>query len=195
MKFLIISGNPKKEGLTRTMTDQIIHGAKDGGADVEEVSVYGMSYCRSCNGGQGGCLGDEHQCVFGKDGFTDAQEKVRGADAVALISPVYWEEVSEGLKSFIDRFRRCESSGIFNQRQAALTGKPMLLIASAGGSGMDMLEPLMQMERFAHHTGARVFDEIGVNRWNQSYKGTAIYEAAKAMSAGVRVGDTRPYKS
>ena len=49
--------------------------------------------------------------MFGKDGFTDAQEKIREADAVAFISPVYWEEVSEGLKSFMDRFRRCESSG------------------------------------------------------------------------------------
>ncbi|MBQ3457833.1 MAG: flavodoxin family protein, partial [Synergistaceae bacterium] len=37
---------------------------------------------------------------------TDAQEKIREADAVAFISPVYWEEVSEGLKSFMDRFRR-----------------------------------------------------------------------------------------
>lgn len=100
---------------------------------------------------------------------------------MAFISPVYWEEVSEPLKNFLDRFRRSESSGIFNQRQAALTGKPVLLVASAGGSGMDMLEPLMQMERFARHTGARMFDEIGVNRRNAAYKETAVYEAARAM--------------
>ena len=188
MKFVIVSGNPKKDGLTRNMTDLIIRGAKDGGAEACEVNVYGMSYCRSCNGGAGKCL-SESKCVFGNDGFSEVQEKIREGDAVAFISPVYWEEVSEGLKSFMDRFRRCESSGIFNQRQAALTGKPVLLIASAGGSGMDMLEPLMQMERFAHHTGARVFDEIGINRWNQSYKAEAIYQAAKAMAEGVKVGD------
>ena len=123
MKFVVVSGNPKKDGLTKRMTDEIIRGVKDGGADACEVSAYGMSYCRSCNGGAGQCLGDSHRCVFGKDGFTDAQEKIREADAVAFITPVYWEEVSEGLKSFMDRFRRCESSGIFNQRQAALTGK------------------------------------------------------------------------
>lgn len=193
MKFVIISGNPKKDGLTRSMTDLIIKGAADGGAEVEEINVYGMSYCRSCSGGQGKCL-SENQCIFGKDGFSDAQEKIKTADAVAVISPVYWEEVSEGLKSFLDRFRRCESSGIFNQRQAALTGKPVLLIASAGGSGMDMLTPLVELERFAHHTGARVFDEIGINRWNQSYKGDTIYKAAKAMAEGHTVGETIPYK-
>ena len=195
MKFVVVSGNPKKNGLTKRMTDEIIRGVKDGGADACEVSAYGMSYCRSCNGGTGQCLGDSHMCVFGKDGFTDAQEKIREADAVAFISPVYWEEVSEGLKSFMDRFRRCESSGIFNQRQAALTGKPVLLVASAGGSGLDMIEPLKEMERFVHHTGGMVFDAIGINRWNQAYKGKAIYEAAKAIAEGVKVGETREYSS
>ena len=195
MKFVVVSGNPKKNGLTKRMTDEIIRGVKDGGADACEVSAYGMSYCRSCNGGTGQCLGDSHMCVFGKDGFTDAQEKIREADAVAFISPVYWEEVSEGLKSFMDRFRRCESSGIFNQRKAALTGKPVLIVASAGGSGLDMIEPLKEMERFVHHTGGMVFDAIGINRWNQAYKGKAIYEAAKAIAEGVKVGETREYSS
>ena len=195
MKFVVVSGNPKKDGLTKRMTDEIIRGVKDGGADACEVSAYGMSYCRSCNGGAGQCLGDSHRCVFGKDGFTDAQEKIREADAVAFISPVYWEEVSESLKSFMDRFRRCESSGIFNQRKAALTGKPVLLVASAGGSGLDMIEPLKEMERFVHHMGGMVFDAIGINRWNQAYKGKAIYEAAKAIAEGVKVGETREYSS
>lgn len=194
MKFVIVSGNPKKDGLTRRMTDEIIRGAKDGGADVEEINVCNQERCRMCNGGAGKCLSDEHACVFGKDGFNEAQGKIKEADAVAFISPVYWEEVSEGLKSFMDRFRRCESSGIFNQRQAALTGKPVLLVASAGGSGMDMIEPLKEMERFVHHTSGRVFDAIGINRWNQSYKGRAIYEAAKAMAEGHTVGETIPYE-
>ena len=193
MKFVVVSGNPKKDGLTRRMTDEIIRGAKDGGADTCEVSAYDMSYCRSCNGGAGQCLEDNHKCVFGKDGFDYAQETIRNADAVAFISPVYWEEVSEGLKSFMDRFRRCEASGIFNHRKAALTGKPVLLIASAGGSGLDMIEPLKEMERFVHHTGGMVFDAIGINRWNQAYKGRTIYEAARAIAEGVKVGETIEY--
>lgn len=194
MRFVIVSGNPKKDGLTRSMADEIARGARDGGAEVEEVDVCGLDRCHMCNGGAGKCLSDEHVCVFGKDGFGEVQEKIRQADAVAFVSPVYWEEVSEGLKSFMDRFRRCESSMFFAPRKAALTGKPMLLVASAGGSGMDMLEPLMQMDRFAHHTGAKVFDEIGINRWNQRYKGRAIYEAARAMASGVEVGATVPYE-
>ena len=192
MKYVVISGNPKKDGLTKRMTDEIVRGATDGDAEVEVINVCQMKNCRMCNGGQGKCL-SEYKCVFGNDGFNEAQEKIKNADAVAFISPVYWEEVSEGLKSFLDRFRRCESSSFFQPRAAALTGKPVLLVASAGGSGMDMLEPLKQLERFAYHTGARVFDEIGINRWNQAYKGKAIYEAAKAMAEGVKVGDTREY--
>jgi len=34
-----------------------------------------------------------------------------------------------------------------------------------------------------------------INRWNQAYKGKAIYEAAKAMAEGVKVGETREYSS
>ena len=190
MKYVIVSGNPKKDGLTNNMTDEIVRGAVDGGAEVEIINVCQMKGCHSCK--EGKCL-TEHRCVFGNDGFSEAQDKIRNADAVAFISPVYWEEVSEVMKSFLDRFRRCESSTFFQPRNAALTNKPVLLIASAGGSGMDMLEPLKQLERFAHHTGARVFDEIGINRWNQAYKGKAIYEAAKAMTEGVKVGETVTY--
>ena len=190
MKFVIISGNPKKEGLTHNMTMQIFHGAEAGGAEVEIVNVCGMTYCRSCNGGAGKCI-TEHRCIFGSDGFSAAQDKIRSADALAFISPVYWEEVSEGLKSFLDRLRRCESSTFFAPRSdAALAGKSLLIAACAGGSGMDMLTPLRQLERFAHHTGSVVFDAIGINRWNQSYKGEALYMAAKLIAEGVKPGDT-----
>ena len=182
VKFVIVSGNPKKDGLTFNMTQKIFQGAKDAGADVEILNVYGMSYCRSCNGGAGQCVGEKHRCVFGNDGFNEAQVKIRACDAAAFISPVYWEEVSEGLKSFLDRLRRCESSPFFAPRDdAALKNKPVLLVACAGGSGKDMLEPLMQLERFSQHMGANVFDEIAINRWNSAYKARTIYDAAKSM--------------
>lgn len=74
MKFLVVSGNPKKDGLTRKMTDAILRGARDGGTEAEEISVCGMGACRCCNGGARNCL-SEQKCVFGGDGFSDAQER------------------------------------------------------------------------------------------------------------------------
>jgi len=46
------------------------------------------------------------------------------------------------------------------------------------------------MDRFCRHTGAAIFDYIGINRWNNDYKKKAVFEAAKAMAVGRKNGDT-----
>ena len=65
--------------------------------------------------------------------------------------------------------------------KGAIAGKPVLLIASPGGSGNGLISCLDQMERLCHHLHANIFDYIGVNRWNRDYKLVAISEAAAAM--------------
>ena len=189
MKFVIFSGNPKSTGLCRSVTDEIIRGAHDGGAEVAEISMKGMTACRACGDGRGTCA-SEKTCAFGDDGFAAAQEAAKEADAVVLVTPVYWAEVAERLKSFLDRFRRCESSVGFETRKGVIAGKPVLLVASAGGSGRGSLTALEQMERFCDHTGASIFDRISVNRWNSDYKREAAYAAAKALAGGRRPGET-----
>jgi hypothetical protein len=87
----------------------------------------------------------------------------------------------------MDRLRRCEfATGGFD---GALKGKQTLLAAVPGGSGNGLLTCLQQMERFCQHTGAVIFDFIGVNRWNRNYKRVAAYEAAKMMAQGIKNGD------
>lgn len=184
MKFLIITGNPKTEGLCKSVTDEIVRGAREGGAETEIVSVENFGRCRVCGDGWGTCRND-HYCSYGDDGFTGAQEKIRAADALCIITPVYWGEAAEGLKCFLDRLRRCEFGQV-----GALSGKQVLLAASPGGSGNGLLSCLEQLDRFCRHTGAVIFDYIGVNRWNSDYKRAAAYEAAKAMACGRKAGTT-----
>jgi multimeric flavodoxin WrbA len=184
MKYLIVSGNPKKDGLCYSVTDAVFRGAKDGGADVEILGVGKLDRCHVCADGWGSCR-EKHRCVFGSDGFDAAQAKIKEFDQFCFITPVYWEEMAEGLKGFFDRLRRCEfgQSGI-------LSGKQVLITASPGGSGNGLLACLGQMDRFCRHTGAVIFDYIGVNRWNHDYKKNAAYSAAKAMAEGRRAGET-----
>ena len=184
MKYLIISGNPKKDGLCHLVMNEIIRGAADGGAKTEILKTDGIERCRCCGDGWGPC-GEHHKCEYGDDGFGKAQETIRGADMLCMITPVYWGEVAEGLKSFMDRARRCE----FRQG-GVLSGKQVLLVASPGGSGNGMLTCLEQMDRFCRHTGAVIFDCIGVNRWNSDYKRQAAYFAARAMAEGRKAGET-----
>jgi len=173
------------------MMDAAIQGAKDGGAEVIEVSMTNIIRCQICGDGWGTC-GKGGDCAFGSDGFTEAQALVRSADAVALITPVYWHECDEGLKAFMDRLRRCENFLRKGPGEGALAGKPTLLVASPGGSGNGAVSCLAQMERFCQHTSAQVFDLIVVNRWNSDYKRITIYEAARAIAGGRKHGETVP---
>jgi multimeric flavodoxin WrbA len=143
-----------------------------------------MERCHVCGDGWGTCR-DQHKCAFEYDGFGEAQAQIREADQLCFITPVYWGEMSEGLKCFFDRLRRNE----FGQK-GILSGKQILLVASAGGTGNGILTCLEQMDRFCRHTGAVTYDLIGVNRWNRDYKKQAAYAAARAMAEGRRAGDS-----
>jgi multimeric flavodoxin WrbA len=184
MKYLIISGNPKKDGLCDSALKEAVRGAADGGADVEVVTVEKLERCHVCGDGWGVCW-DQNRCAFGGDGFDEIHEKVKKADQLCVITPVYWWEMAESVKCFIDRLRRCE----FGQN-GALAGKQVLLVDSAGGTGNGGIGCLEQMERFCKHTALNVFDAIYVNRWNNDYKKAAIYAAARAMSEGRKAGET-----
>jgi len=193
MKYLIISGSPKKDGLCHTITEAVRKGAEAGSAQAEILDIMNIGRCHICGGGWGSCRA-ENKCAHGEDGFSAAQEAVHAADALCLITPVYWGEVTESIKCFFDRLRRCEFSisaaAKTTDRKAALAGKQVLLIASPGGSGNGMLTCLEQMDRFCRHTGAVIFDYIGINRWNCDYKKQAVFSAAKAMAEGRKNGDT-----
>jgi multimeric flavodoxin WrbA len=182
MKVLILSGNPKTEGLCQSVIEQVKAGAAEGGAQVEEIRLSDMTIgrCHVCGNGWGTCR-STHICAFGDDGFDEVVERIREADAVVLATPVYWGETAESLKSFIDRFRRCQ----FGQ-EGVLSGKQVLLVASPGGSG----NGLEQLDRFCRHTGAIIFDYIGINRWNSDYKRIAARSAAKALAGGRKNGET-----
>ncbi|GHU12442.1 flavodoxin family protein [Spirochaetia bacterium] len=193
MSYLIISGSPKKGGLCHTITEEVRRGAVDGGEQVEILTVEKLERCHVCGTGWGSCR-ENHVCAFGDDGFTAAQNAVRAAGQLCFITPVYWSEMAESLKCFFDRLRRCEFDMPWQPRPegqpASLSGKQVLLIASPGGSGNGMISCLDQMDRFCRHTGAVIFDYIGINRWNNDYKRQAVYAAAKAMAGGRKAGET-----
>ena len=184
MKFLILSGNQKTDGLCKSVETEIARGAKDGGAEVSTLNVEKLDRCRICGTGWGICR-EQHRCAFGADGFDDAVEVVRAADAVCIITPTYWGETAEGLKCFIDRFRRCNFGP-----NGALSGKQVMLVASPGGTGNGMISCLDQLDRFCRHTGAAIFDYIGINRWNSDYKKECAYKAALAITNGRKNGET-----
>lgn len=188
MKVIIVSGTPKTEGLCCSCIDAAKEGVMQAGAECEVVSLadFELDRCRLCGDGWGTCR-SEHYCEFGSDGFDEIQKKLAEADAIILDTPVYWGEMTELMKAFFDRFRRCEA---FKGDAGAIAGKSVLLIASAGGSGNGIVSCLDQMDRLSKHLHAKIYDYIGVNRWNKVYKMAAIKEAALAMTKSVQAAKT-----
>lgn len=175
MKMLIISGTPKNDGLCASL----VTAAKEaGGADCALVSLSKLKIegCRTCGDGWGSCL-NSHTCVI-RDDFNSLKNSLAEYDCFVFITPVYWGEVSEQMKHFLDRLRRCEA---VRHDENVLKGKKCLLVASAGGSGGGILTCLEQMQRAVSPMGAGVFDYIGVNRWNSEYKREALIKAVRCM--------------
>ena len=189
MKFLIISGNPKSDGLCAKITSEVERGARDGGAEVEIIIPRGLDNCHVCGDGWGECR-KTRRCVYGTDGFNELRGLVENADALCFVSPVYCAETSELMKCFTDRLRRCLAPFPFmGEAGKGLAGKQTLLVVSAGGSGNGLITALEQLDRFCQHTAAPVFDRIMQNRWNADYVQQAAYSAAKAIAEGRKLGD------
>ena len=194
MKLLIISGTPKTDGLTYSFVEKAKETAKDLKIESEVINVSKMNItkCKMCDDGWGVCF-YEHYCIFGeKDGFNDLQKKVQNADAFIYITPVYWGEMSEELKLFVDKLRRCQATKQWDSREEEVSyhkGKPSILVAAAGGGGGGCPSAFLHMERAIEAMGgdgwpkehAGLFDFIAINRWNKEYKLEAFKSAIIAL--------------
>ena len=194
--ILIISGSPKKDGICYSLVKTAEETVKEQNAKVKVLNLkeLALNKCQMCGNGWGICF-SEHHCMYDTDGFNEIQEDFDKAKGFVFISPVYWGEVSEDLKNFLDKLRRCQATKQWNKDEkevSFLKGKPSILVASAGGGGGGILTALSQMERMVTHCGGDlhgdypretcgITDFIGVNRWNQDYKREALVSSVKRL--------------
>jgi multimeric flavodoxin WrbA len=178
MNVLVISSSPNSNGLTAACAAAAVEGVRLAGGQADEVRLNDLhvGMCQAGGNGWGTCLSD-HECQV-EDDFQALHARVLHADACVLVTPVYWGEMSESAKALADRLRRCEASRGDN---SGLSGKPVIAVAAAGGSGNGMITCLLSMERWIDHVRARKFDLIPVNRWSREYKLAAIRAAAETM--------------
>lgn len=181
MHVLVIQSSPNVDGLTAACADAAITGigAAGGTSDNVRLNDLDLSACRQCGNGWGGCL-SQHICDGISDDFQDLHERVRQADGLALVTPVYWGDLSESMKAFTDRLRRCEAT---LRDESHLAGKPVLLVAAAGGGGGGMMSCLTNMERWTQHVRALPFDMIGIKRITRAHKLATIRAAGEAMAS------------
>lgn len=182
MNIMIVSASPNKDGLTAACANAAAEGVQQAGGQAQPVCLNDLriGMCKACDNGWGTCR-TLHQCQV-LDDFQGLHERIVKADALILVSPVYWGDLSESAKAFTDRLRRCEASA---GEQSRLSGKPVIMVAAAGGRGGGMITCLQSLERWIQHVRAVVFDLIPVNRWSRAYKLETIRSAAQALAGGV----------
>ena len=178
MAVVGLNASPNQDGLTATMLKRALEGAAQAGATTEVVHMKALDLeaCRQCDDGWGLCR-REGKCVIDDD-FQSLREKLHAADAIVISNPVYFGEMSEVAKCFLDRLRRCEVAG---PGESPLAGKFALGIAAAGGSGGGIVSCQQALERYIGHLKMRVFDLIAVTRLSRSYKLDTALAAGKAL--------------
>ena len=134
-----------------------------------------MDHCQACGRGWGNCKTDG-SCVQ-QDDFRGIYEKLCTADAVVFVTAVYWHDLTEQMKAFTDRLRRCETA-----HNGFLKGKRCILTACAGGSGRGAIECLHNLEEMMNQMQLMTCDRIPVGQYNRSYMLTALEAAGKRLT-------------
>jgi hypothetical protein len=100
-KILAIYGSPRRKGNTATLLKKAVEGARDAGADVEEIVLRDLklSPCLEIYG----CL-QAGECAI-KDDFQKVRDKILDAQGLILASPVFFYAVSSHTKILMDRFQ------------------------------------------------------------------------------------------
>ncbi|MDD3333979.1 MAG: flavodoxin family protein [Eubacteriales bacterium] len=101
MKIVLLTGSAHKNGTTAALANQFVKGASEAGHtvfrfDAAFQKVHPCIGCEKCHNEQAGC-------AF-KDDMELLNPQLLAADAVVLVSPIYYYDINAQLKTVIDRF-------------------------------------------------------------------------------------------
>ncbi len=181
MSVLIIWASPNEDGLTAAAKDQVMKGISATGAQAEVLNINKseIQRCLICGDGWGTCKSDG-SCII-KDDFAGIYKKIVEADGIVWVTAVYWHDLAESLKCFMDRLRRCETA-----HNGFLQNKKCLLIACAGGTGNGAIRCLDHMEYTLRHMGMVAMDRLPIIQFNRSYMLPVLKEAGHAFAENVK---------
>ena len=122
--------------------------------------------CRQCEDNGWGICRSEGKCIIDDD-FAALVDGIRGADFAVFANPVYFGDLSETLKTFLDRLRRITRVEAATQ---GIAGKPAIGISVAGGGGGGAASCSLIMEKVLATCGFKVVDLVPVRRQNLAVK-------------------------
>lgn len=164
MKILGILGSKNKDGQTAKTVEAVFEGAAQEGSAGKSLFLtdYNISRCRQCQSdGWGKCL-HEGKCTVDDD-FQVLVEEIRNSDAIVFATPVYYGDLSESMRGFMERLRR---TCIGEAGRIGIGGKPAIGICFAGGSGGGATGCAHSLETMISQCGFDIVDMIPAKRQN-----------------------------
>ena len=168
VKAIIITGSRNPEGQTARATGAVRAGLEAGGVQVEEsfLTDLDLERCRQCEANGWGTCRSEGACVI-EDDFADLVSRIEQADVAVFATPVYFGDLSESLRAFLDRLRRICRHETGN---AGVTGKPALGLCVAGGGGGGAPSCATTLDKVLNTCGFDLVDVVPARRQNLDLK-------------------------
>jgi len=165
-KILGIGGSPRKGGNSDILLKRLLKGAEEEGVSTEELQLreYQFQPCIGCER----CRRDK-RCTGLQDGMQLIYRKIREADGMVLLSPIYSYNVTALMKAFIDRLYSFyhfddERPGHWHSQLEGQGRKAVIAVvgeqATREEGGMDLT--LETMRRSVQALGYEVIDELPV---------------------------------
>lgn len=168
MKLLLICGSRTITGQTARAVDAFMKGAAKAGSEAERIFLPSLRIerCRQCEDNGWGLCRREGRCVI-QDDFAAVADQVRSAQAVLFATPVYYSDLSESLRAFLDRLRR---TCTVEAGRLGIAHKPAYGICVAGGGGGGAPACCLSLEKALATCGFDVVDLLAVRRQNLPLK-------------------------
>jgi multimeric flavodoxin WrbA len=101
MKVLILTGSPNPQGSTSFLADKFSAGAEEAGHEIVRFETAKMDIhpCIGCLY----CREHDDRCVYDDD-MSEIYPHLLAADALVLVTPLYYFNMSAQLKCAVDRF-------------------------------------------------------------------------------------------
>lgn len=172
MRVVAILGSRNHEGQTARAVDALLAGVASAGGESTKVFLpeREVERCRQCEDSGWGRCRAEGECVI-QDDFAALAEQLRSGDAVVFATPVYYGDLSESMRAFLDRLRRiCTHEA----GRAGIKGTPAVGICVAGGGGGGAPACTVSLEKVLSTCGFDVVDMVPARRQNLDLKVCAL---------------------
>lgn len=156
-KILAVYGSPRRKGNTALLLRESAKGAREAGAEVEEVFLRDltMSPCLEIYG----CR-KTGRCVI-LDDFQNLYDRILACDGIFLATPVFFYSVSAHTKIFMDRCQSLWVKKYWLEKAAVKVDKPQrkgLLISAGATKGKKLFDGILLSMRY-------FFDAIDAELW------------------------------